>query len=471
MKHLRNILIFFCFASIGVQASERPNILFIFADDQCFDTISALGNEEIKTPNLDRLVAKGTTFTHSYNMGAWHGAVCVASRTMLNTGRFVWSAKQIKPEKERQEGRFWAHYMEQAGYATYMTGKWHVGAKAEQAFQVSGTVRGGMPRQKAKPKTKAAGYNRPLSPEDQSWKPWDKSRGGFWDDQGKHWSEIVGEEGVGFVQQASAQDKPFFLYMAFNAPHDPRQSPKKYVDMYPLDSISVPENFLPEYPYKDEIGCSKGLRDEALAPFPRTKYAVKVHRQEYYAIISHMDAQIGRVLDALEKSGKADNTFIFFTADHGLACGQHGLMGKQSMYDHSVRAPFIVCGPGVKQGKNKTPMYLQDVMPTTLELAGVDRPEHVDFKSLLPLIQGEKVDHYESIYGCYMMSQRMITKDGFKLIHYPKANVFRLFDLSADPLEMNDLIGSAKHADKVAALKKELHQLKQQMNDPLLTRN
>ncbi|OVE77196.1 choline-sulfatase, partial [bacterium F16] len=141
--------------------------------------------------------------------------------------------------------------------------------------------------------------------------------------------------------------------------------------MYPLDTIAVPKTFLPEYPHKDTMGCSKELRDEQLAPFPRTEYAVKVNRQEYYAIITHMDEQIGRILDALDASGKADNTYIFFTADHGLACGQHGLMGKQNMFDHSVRAPFIVCGPGIKGNtKNDTPIYLQDMMPTTLELAG-----------------------------------------------------------------------------------------------------
>jgi len=93
------------------------------------------------------------------------------------------------------------------------------------------------------------------------------------------------------------------MYIAFNAPHDPRQSPKEYVDMYPLDKISVPESFLPEYPYSEEIGSGRDLRDERLAPFPRTEYAVKKNIQEYYAIISHMDYQIGRILDELEKTG------------------------------------------------------------------------------------------------------------------------------------------------------------------------
>ena len=114
------------------------------------------------------------------------------------------------------------------------------------------------------------------------------------------------------------------MYVAFNAPHDPRQSPKEYVDMYALERMKVPESFLPEYPYKEDIGAGKNLRDERLAPFPRTEYSVKVNRQEYYALITHMDAQIGLILDGLEKSGNADNTWIFFSADHGL-------MGKQNL--------------------------------------------------------------------------------------------------------------------------------------------
>ena len=113
------------------------------------------------------------------------------------------------------------------------------------------------------------------------------------------------------------------------------------------------------------------MRDEDLAPFPRTAFAVQTHRREYYAAVTHLDAQIGRILDALEKSPAAANTYVFFTADHGLSCGEHGLMGKQNLYDASVRVPFIVAGPGVPAGKKiDAPVYLQDAMPTVLKLAG-----------------------------------------------------------------------------------------------------
>jgi hypothetical protein len=114
--------------SAFAKKQNKPNILFIFADDQCFETLRSMGCDEIQTPNLDRLVGNGVTFTHAYNMGAWHGAVCVASRTMLNTGRFLWIARALEPtlKEETKAGRFWSQYMKQAGYDTYMSGKWHV---------------------------------------------------------------------------------------------------------------------------------------------------------------------------------------------------------------------------------------------------------------------------------------------------------------------------------------------------------
>ncbi|MCH8048465.1 MAG: sulfatase-like hydrolase/transferase [Planctomycetes bacterium] len=446
------------------KVAKQPNILFIFADDQCFSTIRSLGNDEIETPNLDRLVKQGTTFTHAYNQGSWSGAVCVASRTMLNTGRFIWHANRVysSTEKERKAGRFWSEYMKKAGYETYMTGKWHVRANAAAAFDHTVHVRPGMPNQ-----TKQ-GYNRPIDGQPDVWTPWDEKFGGYWKG-GKHWSEVLGDDAETYLKHAGKSDKPFFMYLAFNSPHDPRQSPKKFVDKYPLDKVRVPKNYLPLYPYKDAIGCGKNLRDERLAPFPRTRRAVKVNRQEYYAIITHMDVQIGRILDALEASGKADNTYIFFTADHGLAVGQHGLMGKQNLYDHSVRVPFIAVGPGIAKGaKNDAWIYLQDVMPTTLELAGVEKPRHVEFNSLLPLLRGEtKKSSYGALYGAYLKVQRSVTEGDYKLILYPKIKRARLYNLKNDPLEMRDLAASTESKPIIKRLFARFLELQKEMGDGL----
>lgn len=361
-------------AVAGAAEPDRPNILFLFADDMCFQTVAAFGHEDIETPHLDRLAQRGATFTHAYNMGGWHGAICVASRTMLNTGRTLWRAEAVDKtcEAERQAGRFWSEHLKRAGYRTYFTGKWHIQAKVQDAFDVVQDVRPGMPA------TVEASYNRPLEGMPDLWNSADPTLGGYWEN-GKHLSEITADVAISFLKQAQAQPDPFFMYVAFNAPHDPRQASQEFLDRYPVDAQPVPPNFMPEYPEKDSIGCDPKLRDEKLLPFPRTPYAVQVHRREYFAMITHLDEQIGRIMAALEASGKARNTWVVFTADHGLAVGQHGLVGKQNMYDHSLRVPFIVVGPEVQSGQRiSAPIYLQSVLPTTLELAGCEVPEHVD---------------------------------------------------------------------------------------------
>lgn len=455
---------------------KKPNILFVFADDQCYETIQALGNTEVKTPNLDRLARSGVSFANAYNMGSWTGAVCVASRTMLNTGRFVWRAQRADLGNIVRREQSWSQLMKSAGYETYMTGKWHVrGLDTKKIFDHVVHERPGMPNQTP------AGYQRPIKGQPDKWSPYDPKFGGFWKG-GKHWSEVLGDDAAQFLKQAATSDKPFFMYLAFNAPHDPRQSPKRFVDMYPQQQIRVPENFLAKYPYMSQIGLhrvstSKSgkvvhsfLRDENLAPWPRTEYAVRVHRQEYYAIISHMDQQIGRILAALENTGQAHNTYIFFTADHGLACGHHGLMGKQNMYEHSMRPPLIVCGPDIPAGEQRdVSVYLQDIMPTTLELAGVPHPDFVEFHSLLPYIQDRsRTSAYDAIYGCYLTNlQRMVRVGDWKLIVYPRANVVRLFNLADDPQETHDLAGDADQKERIRSLFSRLLTLQEEMDDSL----
>ncbi len=468
-----------------------PNIVFIFTDDQTYKTVRALGYNEINTPNLDRLVNGGTTFTHAYNMGGWHGAVCVASRTMINSGAFIWNAKKKESQWNKKDtialNETWSRLMSQQGYSTYMTGKWHVAAPAAELFDRVEHVRPGMPDDKrgklaeAVKKWKAesgnmkdwnsympVGYGRPLGENDHSWSPNDTIHGGFWQG-GKHWSEVVKDDALEFIADASEKKDPFFMYLAFNAPHDPRQAPQKFIDMYPLEKIEVPENFLPEYPWKNEIGNNPGLRDEALAPFPRTKYAVKKHRQEYYAIISHLDEQIGEILDALEATGKMDNTYIFFTADHGLSVGQHGLLGKQSLFDHSIRVPLMVVGPDVPKGQELSQdVYLQDIMASSLELAGIQKPSYVEFNSFMDIVKGQKNEsHYDAIYGAYVNFQRMIRKDGFKLLVFPKIKKVQLFDLKNDPNEVTDLSENPKYQHKVRTLFIDLMELQSSMGDEL----
>lgn len=443
------------------KASERPNILFIFTDDQAPDTVHAWGNKRIQTPNMDRLVEAGCSFRNAYNMGGWNGAVCLASRRMLNTGKFLWRAEAENLGQRVKQRKMWSQLMADAGYETYFAGKWHVPTDPEKIFEHTGHVRPGMPKQTE------AGYHRPIEGQEDVWRPWDKSRGGYWEG-GEHWSEVLADDAEGFLDRAFRSDKPFFMVLAFNATHDPRQSPKSYADRYPWQQIELPSGFQPRYPFAEAIGAGPTLRDEALAPFPRTPCAVKVNRSEYYALASHADTQIGRILDALKKSGKADNTYIFFTADQGLAVGHHGLMGKQNMHWHSVRVPFVLVGPGVTAGRRiDIGIYLQDAMATTLDLAGAKVPDDVQFRSLLPLLKGERKEQYEAIYGAYIDLQRMVVDDDYKLILYPKVPVARLYNLAEDPQELNDLAAAPSSKPMMRKLFASLLKLQKEAGDTL----
>jgi choline-sulfatase len=456
------LLLAACLMSLVVFAeSSKPNILFIFADDLCYETIGAYGLLDIDTPHLDRLVQNGVSFTHAYNMGAWNGAVCQASRSMLNSGRFLWRARRADFKQMVDDRQMWSQRLNDAGYRTYISGKWHVSTSPEKIFEVARHIRGGMPDQTP------AGYNRPKDEADYEagWKPWDTKNGGFWEG-GKHWSEVLADDSIEFLTQAAGDDRPFFMYLAFNAAHDPRQAPKEYIDRYPLERIQVPENMLPEYPYAEEA-CGKELRDERLAPYPRTAYSVKVNRQEYFALISHMDEQIGKIFQTLEKNGLDKNTYIVFTADHGLAVGHHGFIGKQNMYEHSMSPPFLVAGPGIDAGSTiDTPIYLQDIMPTVLDWAGADT-DGVDFQSLEPMLLGETKEHYDAIYGAYIGSQRMVIKDGWKLIVYPNIGVKRLYNLHKNHQEMLDLAGNPEFSARLIQLSAALEEEMDRMDDPM----
>ena len=467
------ILIGCDFAPAETKNKGLPNILFLFADDYTFDAIHALGNDVIETPNLDRLVRNGTNFSQAFNMGGWNGAVCIASRSMIITGQTIWDAKALtdewaKNKRQNETSHSWGKLMEKKGYQTYISGKWHVPIDPKKIFQTVRNIRPGMPKDFWNSEGKK-GYDRPKEGKKDRWSPSDSLNGGFWEG-GKHWSEVIKDDAIDFLKVSSEKKAPFFMYLAFNAPHDPRQSPQSFLDRYPLEEIPLPENWLSEYPYKDAIGNSRTLRDEALAPFPRTPFSIKTHIKEYYAIITHLDEQIGKILQALEVSGRANNTYIFFTGDHGLSVGKHGLLGKQSLFDHSIRVPLLITGPDIP--KNKTiehEIYLQDIMASSLELAEIPKPKSIAFKSFLSLIKGKekKLLYPEGIYGAYMDSQRMIRKDGFKLMVYPKIKKILLFDLKNDPLEQHNISDQNQFKGKVKTLFENLLLLQRKHRDSL----
>ena len=480
MKKLSGIqltigIMFVLMLSMNVIAKDQPNILFLFSDDHAYDAIGKMTDGYVQTKTIDQLANEGVYFERAYNMGAWGGAVCVASRTMLNTGMSLWnsypffkSAMAARKNKTSYTADkiTWSQRMKSAGYDTFFAGKWHVnGFDPNKLFDHLGTVRGGMPRT-------SGDHHRPVKGKADTWSPSDPKHEGFWRG-GKHWSEVTADETIDYLKQrGKAKDnKPFFAYVAFNAPHDPRQSPQTYLDKYPLETVPLPTSYMASYPYTKEIGIW-GIRAETMAPRPRTEFAIKTHRKEYYALISHMDDQLARILNELDKQGLRENTVIIYTSDHGLSLGNHSFMAKQSMYDHSLASPFIISGPGLPKGvRTQQRIYIQDIVPTTLAMAGVAEHDYADveFTNLLPLGMKGSVKYDQPIYGAYKTKSRSIIKGDWKLIYYTDVNKFRLFNLKLDPYELNDVAKLPEHKERIAHLVGVLQQQQNRFNDDSVT--
>jgi len=432
--------------------NRAPNVLVILTDDQRFDTIHALGNRRIVTPNLDWLVQNGTAFTNAYIMGSMSGAVCMPSRAMLMTGRTLFHLDQqgavIPPEQMTFPEAF-----RRAGYVTFHTGKWHQDRKAyNRCFSQGADIFfGGM----------SDHFRVPVRDYDPTGQ---YSKETIHVEEGRHSSELFSDAAIGFLKGHKGE-QPFLMYVAYTAPHDPREAPKQYMDRYDPAGMELPESYMPEHPFDN--GEMK-IRDEALAPWPRTPEEIRKHQAAYYAMISHLDAQIGRVLQALRETGHADNTIIVFCADNGLAVGRHGLMGKQSLYEHSMHVPLIFCGPGIPKGQTRESFcYLLDIYPTLCEMAGLETPARVEGRTLLPSLQNPAHKGRETLFFAYKDVQRAIRADHMKLIEYSVAGVSttQLFDVAADPWERRNLVNDARYAGDLRRLQESLVKWRKMLQD------
>ena len=399
--------------SQGARAAEtpakRPNVLFLFTDDQREDTVAALGNPHIKTPHVDSLVHEGVTFTNAYCMGGFSGAVCLPSRMMTLRGRSWFAVRGLKGDFPN-----FPKSLNEAGYETY-----HHGKRGNTDMLVH----------------KSFAHSHYLTDDGDR-------KSGF------PCKSLV-DDAIAFLKSRD-KGKPFFMYLAPANPHDPRVAAKKYMDMYDADKIPLPANYLPFHPFDNG---EMFIRDEKLAPWPRTKKVIREHIRDYYATVTAMDEQVGRLLAALKESGDFDNPILIFSSDQGIALGDHGLMGKQNLYEGSMGVPLVFAGPGIPKGKRVDALaYLFDVFPTVCELVGAPVPEGLDGKSLAPVIRGEKEAVRDTVYLAYKNLQKAVRRGRWKLIRYPQVDKTQLFDLEADPFEMKDLSGDAAQADKVKEL-------------------
>jgi len=438
---------------MALDTRAKPNVLLIATDDQRPDTIAALGNEFIDTPNLDRLVKQGTTFEQA----TCANPLCVPSRAEILSGcsSFRNGVLGMGGERIDPELTLLPAAMASGGYHAWYSGKWmNDGKPLTRGYHETQGLFGSGGGTWKKGEVILGRKGRPIT----GYRNWTfkNAKGKPELDKGIGLTPLtdkyIADGALEFLKRKT--DKPFFLHVNFTGPHDPLVYPPGYEDKYKAADLKLPPNFLPRHPF--DHGNFEG-RDERLLPWPRKKEDVLDELAVYYAVIDHIDKQVGRIIEQLRSDGRLNNTYVIFTSDHGLALGSHGLMGKQNMYEHTIRVPLVIAGPGVpKDQRNQALCYLRDLYPTICDLADVPIPESVESRSLNPIIKGKQDSIYSEVYGYFRDKQRMVRDNRFKLIHYPHLDRNQLFDLQKDPHEQNDISDDKRYSKVFRELQDKL---------------
>ncbi|MCF7853870.1 MAG: sulfatase-like hydrolase/transferase [Candidatus Pacebacteria bacterium] len=424
--------------------TEKPrNVLFVFADQMHAFAMGCMGNKSVLTPNLDRLAEKGALFDSCYSCNA----VCTPYRAALFTGRYSSQTGIINNDcKPIPEGeRTIADCLNDHSVHTSYVGKWHIGKEpGRRNVGVPPHLRGGF--------TDFIGY--------QCWNDFIQDVL-FFDEDGnerrcdKH--RLTAATDIALERLGRIRDEPFAMFVSYQAPHKPVQPSEEYVRLYDDIDIELPPNF-------QEIEGAH-LGDGAAYPWEGYPEYLKegtdtVHYIKLYnAIITQMDAQIGRLMSQLEEWGIADSTMVVFTSDHGDLQGCHGLRNKHAPFEYSTRVPLIIYNPqgpaGVRVSEH---IGTVDFLPTILDWCGAPPSPLSEGRSLLPFTRGETVDGENMVFSENFLRRfpyRMLVKDNIKLVvHAVTGEATHLFDLTHDPYEMNNLVDNPDWAAK----RDELHQ-------------
>lgn len=410
-------------------SGERPNFLFILVDDQSPEDLQIYNPQSVlDAPHIARLAKRGMVLDNACHMGSFSGAVCTPSRHMIMSGRTLWNLP-IAPQGKRNcppnlEQQTIPAVFNRAGYATMRTCK--VGNSYEAANRLF-TVR--------RDATKRGGT---------------AESGSAW-----HADQVLDY----LTEREQMKDsRPFLIHFGFSHPHDTRDGTPELLQKYGATNHSdpatrpllnprqppLPANALPAHPFnttdsdvRDEIAVSGVWRNRDVA-------SLRNELGREFACSENIDQQIGRVISRLEQMGELDNTYIIYTADHGMAIGRHGLMGKQNLYQHTWRVPMIVAGPGIPSGTRAAGnVYLLDILATLCDFAGITPPETNQGLSFRAVLEGRQQTVRDVLYGAYSGGAkpgiRCVRRGDWKLITWdaPTLNLHQtqLFNLRDNPAE------------------------------------
>jgi len=440
MKNILNPLLFIvvavslitsCTNETVQEEKERPNFLFVLVDDQSpFDLKVYDPKSILETPNISKLAQEGMVFEEARHMGSDRGAVCTPSRHMIMSGRTLWhlpNNRKTVPNlvvPDSLEKQTIGAIFNRAGYSTMRTckeGNSYPAANAQFTILNESKKREGT-----------------------------EEGGSAW-----HSKQVLNY----LNEREKKQEKdPFFIYFGFSHPHDTRDGTPELLAKYGATNHTDTNNLPPANPKQPPLQDNyltahpfhhghRRLRDEERVSGVwknRDEQTIRNELGREYACSENIDIQIGKVLDKLEKMGELDNTYIIYTSDHGMSIGRHGLMGKQNLYEHTWRVPFIVKGPKIEAGKRvKGNIYLLDILPSLCDLAGIEIPSTVEGMSFEPVLKGEKDSIREVMYGVYCggtkPGMRCVKKGDWKLIKYDvmdgEVRESQLFNLAKNPNE------------------------------------
>jgi len=443
----------------GTAQAAPPNVLWIIADDFAHHAQGSV-NPLVRTPNIDRLSAMGIRFDRAY----CNSPVCTASRQSFLTGRYPRSLGVTALATPLPEGtRTLAHEFGEAGYETTSIGKMHFNSTLMHGFDSRIDLADFN-------KARKAAQSRPL-PEgvavQPAWKAFkdpariwlnsDKLPYGAYDDEMP--DTWLTQQAVKYLEGPHA--KPFFLMVSLYEPHSPYRFPVEY-----RDRIAAEKMPLPRVGPEDDAQIPQIFRD-------LTDNEKKGIAAAYYTSAEHADANVGRVLDALKKSGQTENTIVVFTGDHGYMLGQHGRFEKHCMFEEAVRSPLTICRPGAKpMPPSNSLVEFIDIAPTLLDLCGLKRGTQMQGRSLLGLLDGKTATHRDAVVVEYAENEEgMLRTDRWKLIYGTgkrdrkdgyqtgkplPGRTIGLYDMEHDPGEFTNLAAKPEHAERVKEMTKTL---------------
>lgn len=447
--------------TMAEETANRPNVLFIISDDLTSTALSCYGNDVCKTPNIDRIAARGTRFTRAYCQGTY----CGPSRASFMSGYYPHATGVLgykSPRPAIGDRATWAQHFKNAGYYSARVSKiFHMGVPGgiEDGGDgaddpASWTERFNSPG----PEWKAPGDGETLEGNPDGKKPV----------VGGNTFVVVEADGGDLVHSdgrtadkaceliAAHKDEPFFLGVGFVRPHVPFVAPRSYYPPFkPYSKLTLPEKLAGDWDDVPKAGINYKTSVNMKMDVRRQKKAVG----GYYASVAYMDRQVGKVLDALSDAGLDDNTIVIFTSDHGYHLGEHDFWAKVSLRDESAQVPLIISVPGKQPAVCHSLTELLDLYPTVSSLCGLDVPTRLQGKDISQMLDDPEHEVRDAAFSVAPMRKGfLLREDRWAYIQYDEdaSKGIELFDMDHDPGQFNNLAKDAKHATEVRRLRQKM---------------